>query len=233
MNWLLILVILLWAFFIVRGYKKGILRMAYSLVSWLVILLIVIWATPYVNDFLIEKTSIDTRIEESSKEQLSEMVKGADGDPEGENNQETLASLGLKLPEPLVEAMFEDDDIADSVLEKTGIYDKISHQISTWAMKGIAFVLTLIVIALLSRLLLRVIKLIEDAPVIGTVNHLLGVILGTIKGLVVLWVVFAIIALNAASTTGLMLVSYIYESKFLTIIYENNLVLTILLMIVD
>lgn len=232
MNWLLILVIAFLAFCMVRGYKKGILRMIYSLVSWVVILIIVIWATPYVNDFLVEKTSIDTRIEERSKEQLSNMVKGVDGDPEGENNQETLAALGLKLPEPLVKAMFGEDDIADSVLEKTGLYDTISHQLSTWAMKGIAFLITLIVIILLFRLLLSLIKLIEDAPVIGTVNHLLGILLGAVKGLVILWVLFAIIAMNAASGTGLMLVSYIYESKFLTIIYENNLVLTIILMIV-
>lgn len=233
MNWLLILVIALWAFYIVRGYKKGLLRMLFSLVSWLVILIIVTIATPHVSDFLKEKTTIEADIEQKSHEKLSEMVQEVNEDNKdeinpNEDNKETLDILGLKLPDKFVDSIFGEDNIANEFLENSGIYEKLSKQISGWALTGIAFVLSLLIVIIASHLLYNLIKIVEDVPVIGTVNRILGICLGSIKGLIIVWTVFAIVAMNAASKVGLMLISYIYESTFLSLLYENNIVLTIL-----
>ena len=47
MNWLLLAVVLTLAFFIVRGYRRGLLRMIYSMVAWIVMFVLVSWAAPY------------------------------------------------------------------------------------------------------------------------------------------------------------------------------------------
>ena len=47
MNWVLLLVLLILGYNIIRGYRKGFLRIVYSLVSWVIVLTFVTVATPY------------------------------------------------------------------------------------------------------------------------------------------------------------------------------------------
>ena len=62
MNWLLIAVILVIAWKMVSGYRKGFLRVAYSLVEWILVFVFVTWASPYVADFLTNHTGLQTYI---------------------------------------------------------------------------------------------------------------------------------------------------------------------------
>ena len=58
MNWVLILVLLVFAGNIWAGYRRGFLRLIYSLVSWILMLAIVYWATPYISSFIFDRTSV-------------------------------------------------------------------------------------------------------------------------------------------------------------------------------
>lgn len=275
MNWLLIVVVVLWAFYIVRGYKKGMLKMLYSLVSWIVILILVTMATPYMTEFLTANTSIEQNIHKTCKEKLKKLVTGdnaatdADmapgtepGSDSGSNssanpgsdsgpnssansgsdsssnsntditsksNKALLDALGLKIPEELLDSIAGDNNIADSFFESTGLYEQVATEITAFAMKGISFILCLIVAVIISRIIYGMISIVEAAPVVGTLNRLLGIIIGSVKGLFIVWTVFAIVAMNAMTQAGMMMSDYIYESPFLKWIYENNFVLTILL----
>ena len=274
MNWLLIVVVVLWAFYIVRGYKKGMLKMLYSLVSWIVILILVTMATPYMTEFLTANTSIEQNIHKTCKEKLKNLVTGdnaatdADmapgtepgsdsnsnssansGSDSGSNssansgsdsssnsntditksNKALLDALGLKIPEELLDSIAGDNNLADSFFESTGLYEQAATEITAFAMKGISFILCLIVAVIISRIIYGMISIVEAAPVVGTLNRLLGIIIGSVKGLFIVWTVFAIVAMNAMTQAGMMMSDYIYESPFLKWIYENNFVLTILL----
>ena len=66
-------------------------------------------------------------------------------------------------------------------------------------------------------------------PVIGEVNHMLGGIAGLIKGLLLVWLVFAFAAMGAATEAGSVVIDAVYQSEILQWLYENNLILTILL----
>ena len=311
MNWLLIVVVVLWAFYIVRGYKKGMLKMLYSLVSWIVILILVTMATPYMTEFLTANTSIEQNIHKTCKEKLKNLVTGdnaatdadmapgtepgsdsnsnssansgsdsgsnssansgsdssskpsansgsdsgsnssadpgsdsssnssADTDSDtslnsntditSKSNKALLDALGLKIPEELLDSIAGDNNLADSFFESTGLYEQATTEITAFAMKGISFILCLIVAVIISRIIYGMISIVEAAPVVGTLNRLLGIIIGSVKGLFIVWTVFAIVAMNAMTQAGMMMSDYIYESPFLQWIYENNFVLTILL----
>ena len=274
MNWLLIVVVVLWAFYIVRGYKKGMLKMLYSLVSWIVILILVTMATPYMTEFLTANTSIEQNIHKTCKEKLkklvtgdnaatdADMAPGTDQDSDSSSNSSAnsgsdsssnssansgsdsssnsntditksnkalLDALGLKIPEELLDSIAGDNNLADSFFESTGLYEQAATEITAFAMKGISFILCLIVAVIISRIIYGMISIVEAAPVVGTLNRLLGIIIGSVKGLFIVWTVFAIVAMNAMTQAGMMMSDYIYESPFLQWIYENNFVLTILL----
>ncbi len=58
MNWTLILVILIFLVCIVRGWRRGLLRLLFSLVSWIVLIFLVSFVTPYISTFLREHTGL-------------------------------------------------------------------------------------------------------------------------------------------------------------------------------
>ena len=50
-----------------------------------------------------------------------------------------------------------------------------------------------------------------------------------IKGLLLVWLVFAFAAMGAATEAGSVVIDAVYQSEILQWLYENNLILTILL----
>ena len=133
MNWLLIIIVLLLALCVVNGYRKGFLRMMYSMVSWVIMFALVTWATPYINTFLRDNTSIYQTIavycEQQIREKTAKQIKQEAAAVPGEAADETqpaagqqaegveqnngqpadLTKLGVKLP----------DSVMNNISEKT------------------------------------------------------------------------------------------------------------------
>ena len=105
----------------------------------------------------------------------------------------------------------------------------MSDKISQLAMTGISFLLVLVVASIVFGIILQLVKIVEKIPVIHGVNRILGAVGGLLKGIVLIWIIFAIIALTGTSSLGTIATSYIYESEFLQFLYENNIILMILM----
>lgn len=227
MNWLLILVILLLAWNIVKGFNKGLLRSVYSVVALVAIVVIAVIATPHARDFISSHTSIEKNIEKKSHEKISDFVVGDDNNKE--SNGELLREMGINIPDELADKLFESNSIADRLMEESGIYDEISEKIASLAMSGISFVLIILILVIAFHLLYQILVVIEEAPVIGLLNKIAGVGIGVIKGLIIVWVVYAVIAMNSTSEIGSYLIATTNTSPFLSLLYENNLVLILLM----
>lgn len=238
MNWLLIIVILVLAGNIVWGFSKGFLRVIYSMLAWIAILVFVTWATPYVANVLTEKTNIDNRIESNLDEKLHELVIGdtngqkEDREPDTQNpgqGKKNYRDLQMKLPDAVTNKLFDTNRIADQILEGSGAYDVVAGRATDLAMRVISFVLVLLIAVISFHLLSVVLKVVEKLPLIGGINRLLGLFAGLVKGILIIWLAFAIIAMAGTTDIGIALISYIYESPLLIWVYENNFVLTLLM----
>ena len=157
-----------------------------------------------------EHTGLDTRIEKNCKEKLQNAVAGEEKSTEEQNTQEQkdLSGLGMKLPANVWNQIGDTHKLADGWMEQSGLYNTIASKASSLAMKAIAFVIVML---------------------IGEVNHMLGGIAGLIKGLLLVWLVFAFAAMGAATEAGSVVIDAVYQSEILQWLYENNLILTILL----
>ena len=227
MNWLLIIVILVLAGNIVWGFSKGFLRVIYSMLAWIAILVFVTWATPYVANVLTEKTNIDNRIETNLDEKLHELVIPDTQKPgQGKKN---YRDLQMKLPDAVTNKLFDTNKIADQILEGSGAYDVVAGRATDLVMRVISFVLVLLIAVISFHLLSVVLKVVEKLPLIGGINRLLGLFAGLVKGILIIWLAFAIIAMAGTTDIGIALISYIYESPLLIWAYENNFVLTLLM----
>lgn len=238
MNWLLIIVILVLAGNIVWGFSRGFLRVIYSMLAWIAILVFVTWATPYVANVLTEKTNIDNRIETNLDEKLHELVIGdtngqkEDREPDAQNpgqGKKNYRDLQMKLPDAVTNKLFDTNKIADQILEGSGAYDVVAGRATDLVMRVISFVLVLLIAVISFHLLSVVLKVVEKLPLIGGINRLLGLFAGLVKGILIIWLAFAIIAMAGTTDIGIALISYIYESPLLIWAYENNFVLTLLM----
>jgi uncharacterized membrane protein required for colicin V production len=245
MNWLFILVILVIAWNMVAGYRKGLLRVLYALVEWVLIMAFVTWASPYVADFIMTQTKLPDYIEarcienmkSSQEEQMAEASEGLSSTSLGEK----LESLGISLPDSMTERLFDSaepqidsalsaaGDRTEQLLEQSGIYDLVAQKVTTLAVNGIAYVLTLIVALIAFQILGHALGLFNKIPLLGGVNRTLGFVAGSLEGLLFVWIVFAIVAAGAGTGWGRFIISYIAESPVLVWLYQNNLLVTVLL----
>lgn len=229
MNWVLIIVLLTLLISVIEGYRKGFLRIVYSLISWVIVLIFVSWFTPYINQFLVNHTSVYEIIEKSCGESIRQAAdERMEGEAEGTKGD--LSELGISIPDSVMEEILaKTTGAADTFLEESGLYTEIAKGIAEFVVQGIAFVMALVFAWLVVHILSRILGIVSHIPILKGVNQCMGIFAGTLKGLLMIWIVFYLIALCSTGEMGRALVFYIYESKFLTYLYENNLVLTIIL----
>lgn len=239
MNWVLIIVLSILAASAIFGYYKGVLRIAYSLVAWVIVLAFVAWATPHINLYLLENTSIYEKVEAHCEEVVRRSANKQVETAQSENEEESterleietqLAELGMSVPDSVIEGILEKTTGAtEAILEESGVYTKLAEGMANFVVEGISFLIALVSAWILVHLISQLIGIASHIPIIKGVNRFLGLFAGAIYGLLLVWLGFYITVLASTGEMGKVIVSYIYESPFLTFLYENNLVLTLIL----
>lgn len=236
MNWVLILVIVVLAGYTIAGYAKGFLKIAYSLISWLLMLVFVIGATPYIEDYLRNETGLyqnlvsycEDKVRTQTEEQIEAEEENAFSSIIEEN--EVLSMLVENLPQEAIEQILnQTSEAANEFLESYDVYGKAAVSMAELMVKGISFVLALIIGGILSAVIVKLIGFISNLPLIGFANSVLGLAAGAINGLLVVWVAFYLVAAWSTTEFGATVLSYIYANEFLTALYEKNVILSILM----
>lgn len=237
MNILLIIVIAILAGCILGGYKKGFLRIVYSLIAWILVMAFVYISTPFIKGFIIEATSIDEKIEAYCEETVrnpieTQVEKDAADAVENTANalEETgLEELGINLPENVIEDIIaQTSGAANNFLEESGTYAAVSQGMADFILQGMSFFIAFVIGGLLSVIISCALGIVSKIPILSGANRILGLFAGAFEGLLAVWIIFYFIAICSASEAGAKLVAYIYDNAFLTFLYENNLVLTLI-----
>ena len=194
MNWLLIVVICIIAWNAVRGYTRGLLRIVYSLAACILMLTASSMAAPYVRDNILSQTGIESVIYSNIEKQIAVHGQKATGD----------------------------FDMANILLQQSGAYDSISTQLTNAIMTGLSFFIVIFLLGIVEYFGRRLIRKIERVPVISTVNRVAGFGVGFIKGIVIVWLLLALISLLVTSEAGQTMTVYINDSLMLKYLYENN-----------
>lgn len=212
MNWMTIIVILFLAACITEGFVKGFMKMVYAMFAGILIFVIAIGANSYVTNFLVERTTIDTQLEDVCYKQIQGMVKD-----QGDGSIQILQRL-LEL-----------EEVEKVIWGEQGICAELAKQLALIAVKAMAFLITFVVISILVRVPYKFFNIIEKLPGVRMVNRGLGATIGMAKGLVYVWLVFAIVAMMGTGEYGQMLIMYIYESPILVLLFENNFILALIM----
>lgn len=94
-----------------------------------------------------------------------------------------------------------------------------------------SFFLTFIVATLVIRAIVFALDIITTLPGLGLINRMVGVVLGAGVSLIVVDVIFVVITLFYMSSCGSMLLDMIAQNEFLTLLYDNNIIMNMMMRI--
>ena len=216
MNWLVVIIFIIFFINLYQGYKKGFLRTALSLVSWIFIIVIANMFAPQLAQMLISQTSIDETIIQFINERLIETVD--------------VIGIAEQLPVVLRELLFENSNSFEGILISDIL--KTEELLLPYIFK-ILHILCMIILTIALRCAViivdKILAFATNLPLIGQADKTLGLFLGIVKGLVLVWILMSIITIGFMLNINSFDIAIINESQILRLLYENNPFLNVIL----
>ena len=200
-----LIVVLIVALFTFIGYKQGLIKTAIKITSFFIAIIVALILYKPVSTLIIGSTTIDDKIESTIIEKIT---------PEG-MNPEDEASETTKIPQGFIkEANNSIKDTAKTITVK------------------IIELCTVLVLYIIARIVLKFIAalgdLIAKLPILKQFNKLGGTVFGALKGLLIVYIILAIIYLISPllkeNTT-----KKIDESILIKFMYNNNVITKLIL----
>lgn len=225
----IVIAILLLGFLI--GYRVGVIRIGLSLFLGIVSLILVSVLTTPVTNFIVDNTEIDDKLSTRLVEALIEQGENQLDDTTTEVSlvQQINIIQSSYLPEFLQESLISDNN--NEIYAQMGVnsfFEYIGAYIARWIIKAVVFVITFIVVFIAMQIFVTVINLLAKLPIIHGTNKIMGGLLGIMISLVVIWMIFITIDVMYQHQWARDSIKEIQDSQILSIIYQNNLVLSAL-----
>ncbi len=214
-NPVLITFIVVMLFCIIRGAKRGMLRIIYGLVSWVLLICFVNFACGVVSDYLNVNTPIPTMVQESIVNHLKDKYESSEQKEEGTGTDAVMKLVPASVKEKL-------DETIQSSIDTT--IQLISIELSETAIHGIAIVISVIAGSLLLFLLSKVIGLLGLVPGIRGVNRTLGVVAGFGEGILFTWLCMYLADCFPTTELGSYIIDRTNVEPILKTIYDANII---------
>lgn len=203
-----VIVILILAGSVYRGYKKGIVDIGFKLVAFIVSILVALILYSPITNLIIYNTDIDEKIEDA-------IVRNRDENTE--NSEEDESSYVTKATKEVTK------NVQNSIAESTA---------KPIARKAIALGVV-VILFICSRIILMVLKIFTDIvtkiPVIKQLNEVAGLAYGLLVGLIIIYAIFAIIFFLISIGGNINIGEFIGKTIITKFFYDNNLILKFLI----
>ncbi len=225
MNWLLIVVCFILVVCAIDGYRKGLVHVLISLLSLIITIVLVGIATPYISDFLTNKTPLY----DSLSKKIISVMESEDGNENTElvaEENQTEAINGFAFPDMVKKALIKNNNEEQyNVLEALNFQDYVAKYLSKTIIKIMSFFITFIIITIFLRMTFFTLDIIANLPVIKGVNKLAGLGVGLVQGVLIIWIAFFVVILFAGDDISIMLYSQIDANPFLKVLFDYNMIL--------
>ena len=114
---------------------------------------------------------------------------------------------------------------SNTLLEGTNGLFGLAESVGIYVASALSWFLIFIVVKLVIRIIKKfVTAIVEKIPIVGALNHWLGLAVGLIEGVLIVWIVLAVVGFVATYSADVaQIVSEAIEQSFLAkIFYENN-----------
>lgn len=224
-TWLGLAVLVLLAFSMADGYRRGFVK---EVVSVLLVLLsvVVVWMiNPYVNTFIRENTSVYEKIQNVSESFVESLANG--NDTMDEEQQDELIS-GMGLPGLLQNGITENNTAAvyqQLAVNTFGGY--VSRYLANIAVNCLSFLISYILASVLIRVFAYALDILARLPVVRGINKLAGALIGGGKCIIFVWVAMLVLTILCNTEMGQKGLGLIRGDTVLNFLYDKNIFIRI------
>lgn len=194
---------------LIIGYVRGLTGSLIKILSFVLSIVIAFILFVPISNFIINNTQIDEKIEQSIREKLID------------NSQEDE-----KMPEAITDYIGQKVEQATDGA-KEAIINSTARDVSITIVKSGTWIILFIIARILLIFLKFITGLIARLPVIKQFDKLGGSIYGILEGLVIVYVLLAIISFASPVVDG-NLIKEIEKSNVGSVMYNDNLLLKII-----
>lgn len=215
----------------IGGYRKGFVREIMSFFFVFLALALAWMMNPYVNDFMMEKTPVYERIQEScrnlvesreSDSDLSQKNSGA-GASDEELQEESSLMDKIGLPEILQKSLTENNTAeAYEKLAVDTFGDYVSGYLAKMIVSGMSYIISYILANLAIRLLSCILNAIAELPLINGANRLTGAVVGVAKGVLFLWIALLVLTILCSTDAGKAGLALVEKDSILSVLYRYD-----------
>lgn len=195
---------------IVIGYIRGLTGALIKILSFILAIIIAFILFIPISNLIIHNTKIDENLEQS----IRTMIVDDNGEKEEKIPEAITDYIGQKVEKAT-------DSAKEAIIENT------AKEVSLIIVKAGTWITLFIIARILLILLKFVTSLIAKLPVIKQCDKLGGIIYGILEGLIIIYVILAIISFISPTVNG-TLAKEINQSYIGNIMYNNNLLLRII-----
>lgn len=255
MSWVIIAVAAIFIIFGAIGWKKGIIRIAVSLAAMIITLIVCVGVTPVLCSAVRQNTVLYDKLKESIynfmiedenfNSAVGESIDGSAGAVMDTGSLEQYSAeiadyaaevmRKLQLPDILVSQPDNTDggivsDIdeligTESISVKNVTAVVIAARLAAFALNAVIYIIVFLVVFIVLRIIFAVTGLISRLPVIHQANKVLGLVFGLLEGLLIVWIMFAVITACSNYAWAAKALIDIGSNDFLSFLYDKNILI--------
>ena len=211
MDIIIIAVILLCTFI---GYKKGLVGVIFKIISFFIAILVAILLSGPISNWIMENTSVAQEIEGALTEKLiEENVEEKEIEKEDINNTSQIVVDYINK---------YTTDVKNVGVRAT------AREITATTIRVVVIIVLYIGTKIILFFFRALVNALAELPIIKQFNKLGGTIYGLLKGILIVYVVLALLSLIAPMVNNVALFEMINSSILGNFMYNHNLILTIL-----
>ena len=214
-----------------HGYRRGLIREVVSLICVVLSIVLVWFINPYVNNYIRENTSIYETIQQNCSKFAEE--KGIKAQTVTEESQENAIS-DLEFPDLLSGGLTENNNSSVyQYLSVNTFSDYVVGYLAQIVVNGISFLISFILATLFIRCITWATNLIAGLPVIRGVNKITGGLLGGVKFVIMIWILFLVFTVLCNTKLGDTALKLIMQDPLLNYLYDKDILIKIFMNILD
>ena len=209
----------------VLGYVRGLIKSVWHLAGAIIIIALTLMLAPTTAKILNNNEKIRSKVYEKVKETIK---LPEDGFVSQDKIDDKIEDMNLPAA---IEEMFKKyvNEKGDSVEKaQKDMVETFYDKAATTVITGCAYVITLILVIILSAIAVWLLDKFFQLPGLNAVNKIGGLIIGLVEGVIIVWAFCGLISVFAATETGAAIIGQIQENPLLNYFYEHNLISTVI-----
>ena len=199
------------------GYKKGLIGVAFKIISFLIAIILAFVLCKPVSSYIMQQTIIDDKVEETIENALS--------NKQVESPQEQSNTMGI--PEVITDYIQKEITNA-TVQAQNQVATVVAKNVTATAINAISFIAIFIIL----KIVLLVLKLFSEQlanfPIIKQFNKLGGITYGVLRGFFIIYLLLGIVSFMAPMLVENRVLVTITNSYLGNAFYQHNLLLKLL-----